>query len=70
MAFFESFEVLVYIGIVATGVIFSFKMIEAGEFNSKGLIDFLAIGVTLVVEFQNVIKTAPDVANISGPPHA
>eukprot|EP01125_Pyxidicula_operculata_P003032 TRINITY_DN1315_c0_g1_i2.p1 TRINITY_DN1315_c0_g1~~TRINITY_DN1315_c0_g1_i2.p1 ORF type:complete len:762 (+),score=83.73 TRINITY_DN1315_c0_g1_i2:1279-3564(+) len=67
-AIFEAIEYVLYAAIIGVGVIYSYNLIQLRVgFPAKGLTDFILIGVTMVTQFQEVIKAVPDFASASGP---
>lgn len=63
----QGIEVLLHATIVGLGTLYSYNLIEDGMMNKSGLQEFILVGVQLVASFQDVIKTTPLFAEVTGP---
>lgn len=64
---FQGVEVLLHATVVGLGTLYSFNLIEEGLMPKSGLQEFVLVGVQLVASFQDVIKTTPLFAEVTGP---
>jgi ABC-type multidrug transport system fused ATPase/permease subunit len=64
---FQGVEVLLHATVVGLGTLYSYNLIEDGLMPKSGLQEFVLVGVQLVASFQDVIKTTPLFAEVTGP---
>lgn len=63
----EGIEVLLHATVVGLGTLYSFNLIDDGLMEKRDLTEFIVIGMNLIQSFQDVVKTTPNFAEITGP---